>query len=739
MRRVVRLGHPSRVDESLLEYCFDNQLRNTDSSRLVEDVQKEIQTAKLTLFGKKHKEVGKRNYEAVANLRHLRKELKQREKKAAFEVFDRCDAIFCTCVGADDFLLRKYVQERGVFDLTVIDEAGQCLEVSAWIPMLLSTRVVLAGDHQQLPPTVKSKSEGLQLTLFERLMKLQCETAKALPLDVVGSSSSVQLQRQYRMHRYIMHWSNATFYGNTLVADESVSDRTLSDEVASVLWVDTCGLPGYHEEEQVVDKGAVHGLSRCNEMEALVVVRYICRLVLEMGVPCRDICVISPYNKQVRTIRDKLQTQQLDQRYLSWANWPDSVDLRTITVCSVDGFQGRESDVVIVSLVRSNPQAEVGFLCESRRLNVALTRAKRHLVIVADSGTLRDSGNADLKSLVELLVDQTTICEITSALEVLQDVDEQPPAPANREVAVVEDVRAVEIFMNRLKKGQSDVPRGLRGVCKKLDEDLYEFTVNSYERMLVHSLCEKFGWWHQSVGEEKERRILVQAKWLTKKEPAKTASSTSQVEDSIEHGSGEVVRSDSSESEAEVAVGHTDEVSLDAVEDSETNVASVLNDVELSQVGKEQGISSITVRQNAKKNKSKGKSQRRKGAGETKPVPKLDLEGDDDMEILERVIANQWTCNFQGCSDRTKLLGRQCPFCPFRYCLRHALPEIHGCGDEASDKAKEDFRDKCRRQHFYTGVGANSTAKKNTLRRDLSSAIRSQQDARKPKQKKDDT
>jgi ATP-dependent RNA/DNA helicase IGHMBP2 len=247
------------------------------------------------------------------------------------------------------------------FDLAVIDEAGQSTEPACWLPLMRCRRLVMAGDHCQLPPTVISQEaaqEGFAVSLLERLVSLH------------GRMVTRRLEVQYRMHEAIMGFSSAQFYDGSLEAHGSVRGHLLCHlpEVAPqpftqvpVEFIDTAGA-GYDEQPEP------DGESRRNPGEAELVCRKV-QAMLAAGVPAESIAVISPYAAQVRLLRDKLAVPGLE-------------------IDSVDGFQGREKEAVVLSLVRSNQEGEVGFLGDVRRMNVALTRARRKLLVIGDSATL---------------------------------------------------------------------------------------------------------------------------------------------------------------------------------------------------------------------------------------------------------------------------------------------------------------------------------------------------------------
>jgi predicted DNA helicase len=242
-----------------------------------------------------------------------------------------------------------------------MDEASQCTEAAAWTPLQIVDRLVLAGDHCQLPPTIisaQAEAEGFNVSLMERL------------IDLLGNGASRRLGVQYRMHRAIMEFSSREFYEGGLIADALVRDHLLKDlpgleanemTLAPIDFIDTAGAS--YDETAEPD-----GDSRCNLQEADLVVKKV-QALLAAGLPPSDIAVITPYSAQVRLLRERLGKVEVE-------------------IDSVDGFQGREKEAVIVSLVRSNRENEIGFLEDVRRMNVALTRAKRKLIVIGDSATI---------------------------------------------------------------------------------------------------------------------------------------------------------------------------------------------------------------------------------------------------------------------------------------------------------------------------------------------------------------
>lgn len=401
---VVRVGHPARVTPALRRHTLDARLRDhegwLESRELRErafdvlDRQEELthpsgrwrrgmsdeRIRELAAGGRGSRGVGAERVAEMAEWLELREEadaLFQRsdalEREAIAEVLDGAEVICSTCSTAGGDLLA----DRS-FEVVVVDEATQATAPSALVALTSADRIVLAGDHRQLPPTVLSaeaERRGLGRSLFERLAEGH------------GDPILEMLTVQHRMHEAIMGFSSERFYGGRLRAaphvrshtlrglgfdDAGVSGRlrsvTLPEE--PVVFVDTSGTDG--GERQRADSS-----SRENPAEAGLVAR-LTEAFLRGGVATAAVGVISPYADQVDRIR-----RELDGRGVP----SDELEVRT-----VDGFQGREKEVVLVSLVRSNDRDEVGFLRDERRLNVALTRARRKLVVVGDAATVETEG-----------------------------------------------------------------------------------------------------------------------------------------------------------------------------------------------------------------------------------------------------------------------------------------------------------------------------------------------------------
>lgn len=365
--RVLRVGHPARVSEELQRTTIDGSIQEHEHYKDIKNLRKNAEEY-FRMAGKYKRVFGKEDAKQRAlyytEAKNCIKESKLLEDYIVSSLFEQAQVICCTPVNA-----RHKALQKKQFNTLFFDEASQALEAMTWIPLLKCNRVIFSGDHFQLPPVVKSikaKQEGLDQTILDRLTKHQ--------------SVSSLLNRQYRMHEHIMQFSNAYFYNNELEADVSVKDTLLSlDENNELLskpieLIDTagCSFDEYQNPET---------LSLSNKGEAELVFKHLELLMQQYQYANEtqrlDIGIISPYKEQIELIKEKsLSFNKSD--YLI-----NELDVKTI-----DGFQGEERDVIYISLVRSNPQSEIGFLSDIRRMNVALTRAKKKLIVIMDTATI---------------------------------------------------------------------------------------------------------------------------------------------------------------------------------------------------------------------------------------------------------------------------------------------------------------------------------------------------------------
>lgn len=361
--QALRIGHPARVTEQSLSKTLDYRISSHPNYKELRNLRKRMEQLRGMAFKYKRKF----GYHEKEQRRSLMQEVKLLKTDADLlefyiinDLLQSMEAICCTLVGASHPVLRGKK-----FKTVFIDEAGQSLEPACWIPLLRSSRVVFAGDHQQLPPTIKSVDaarRGLSRTLFEKGIENQ-------PHQVS------MLQVQYRMHQKIMQFSSQYFYGDKLIAHESVRSQLLRPHHLPITFIDTAGC-GFNEKQDP------ETLSRMNGEEATLLIQQVEALVEDIGTnPWLEeqitLGIITPYSAQVDQLHKLAETSPvLEPLY------------RYITINTVDAFQGQERDVIAISFVRSNDAGEVGFLSDIRRTNVAMTRARKKLIMIGDSATL---------------------------------------------------------------------------------------------------------------------------------------------------------------------------------------------------------------------------------------------------------------------------------------------------------------------------------------------------------------
>ncbi len=357
--RVVRMGHPARILDSLRHATLSAQVaEHFDQSSIKElDQERERllkQRARAESRGKGL--TWEERHEYQTSIQKLWQQARDREYALGKEILAQSDVVLVTHGGISKPILKQ------PFDLLIMDEASQATEPLSWVPITQAKKVVFAGDPLQLPPTIYSeeaKKKGLSTTLFERLQKLLPEKSQTL------------LRIQYRMHETIMGFSSKQFYKGALEADESVREHTAAELPGvkagvpllqePLIYIDTAGA-GYEETWNELLE------SRENEGEAKLALQLYAELIAS-GLTPKSIGILAPYVAQVRLLKSMAKD-------------------RAVEIGSVDGFQGREKEAIILSLVRSNEQGEVGFLDDIRRMNVAMTRARRLLIVIGDSATL---------------------------------------------------------------------------------------------------------------------------------------------------------------------------------------------------------------------------------------------------------------------------------------------------------------------------------------------------------------
>lgn len=380
---VLRIGNPTRVNDKMLGFTYERRFESHPDYPQLWAIRKAIRELR------KNRKKGSENYHQ--KIERLKSRAAEIELRINAELFGEARVIACTLVGSAHHLL-----EGMKFGTLFIDEAAQALEAACWIPMKRASRVILAGDHCQLPPTVKSIAAlraGLGKTLMERIAENKPEVVTLLKI-------------QYRMNDEIMRFSSDWFYGGKVESAPQIKYRSVLDYDHPITWIDTS-----NEENQITIEGedapensastassvsaanqnsdlnfkeqfVGESFGRINKAEAeltlLTLAEYFTKIgkqrVLEERI---DVGIISPYRAQVQYLKKLIKKYEFFKPYR-----------RLISVNTVDGFQGQERDVILISLVRSNDEGQIGFLKDLRRMNVAMTRARMKLIILGNKDTM---------------------------------------------------------------------------------------------------------------------------------------------------------------------------------------------------------------------------------------------------------------------------------------------------------------------------------------------------------------
>lgn len=687
--KVLRLGHPARLLESIQKHSLDAILAHSDNTNIIADIRKDIDKALMGM--KRVRDKGQRfNYKR--EIGELRKELRSREGTAIAQTLKSADVVLSTNTGACDTGPLKYLP-AGHFDWVVIDECAQALESSCWIPLLNARKCILSGDYKQLPPTIKSKiaaSKGLSISLMERL------------IQKYGDSVVRMITVQYRMNSAIMEWASKEMYQGRLTAHTSVEKHLLKDlpGIASVeetstplLLIDTagCGL----NEMEVTDEQ-----SKGNQGEVDIVELHI-KALTEAGVKPKDIAVIAPYNLQVDLLRQRLS-----------ARHPE------LEIKSVDGFQGREKEAVVLSLVRSNRKGEVGFLAEDRRINVAVTRARRHLAVVCDTQTVQS--HSLLKSLIDHM---TEYGDVRTAFEYIQDIVPQNYTRDPKESKANADSNSSSFAKQRSKgptgaklEHRNENPPGVKSQgdhaqsnkpskattstftdeeqtknkYTEIKEQIEHFlqdpnktelqfpsSLNSHDRLLVHQISEELGLRHESQGEGKDRCVTVSRPLASgATEDVVATEPTQPVTVEKENTVPEPHEGLPSQSSLDLKSLHLERMKREHQKREEASQEKKLQDRKRTEQA-----------QTSKKTKSSSKVKNRikAGVGEIAAASNAD---DDFDALISAVVKAESVCSFVKCKASVLTIGQLCQFCNRQYCLSHHIPEVHGCGDKAKSHAR---------------------------------------------------
>lgn len=361
--KVIRVGNPARVSAHLSAATLDRKMADHPEMKTIKLLKKQASEYKNMAhkykrsFGKAERDQRKALFDEAHK---IGREVEKTEQYIMDNLFSKAQIITATLVGANHYTVRNLR-----YNTVVIDEAGQALEPACWIPILKAEKVILAGDHFQLSPTIKSieaSKSGLSKTLLEKSV-------------IIHPESVVLLNEQYRMHSNIMGFSSGVFYNSALNAHHSVADHLIFADDEPLTFIDTAGC-SFDEK--------LDGTSTTNPEEALFLVDHLTNMVQEIEsknlIDFPSVAIISPYKQQVQLLKVLIDENELLHPCRD-----------KISVNTIDSFQGQERDLVYISLTRSNAEGSIGFLADIRRMNVAMTRARKKLVVIGDSATLSKS------------------------------------------------------------------------------------------------------------------------------------------------------------------------------------------------------------------------------------------------------------------------------------------------------------------------------------------------------------
>ena len=358
---VLRIGNPARVSANLMALTLDAKIAEHSYHKEAKKLKKQASEYKNMAhkykrnFGKAERGQRKALFDEAHK---IMREVDKTEQFIIEDLLAKAQVITATLVGANHYTVRDRK-----YRTVVIDEAGQAIEPACWVPILKAGKVIMAGDHFQLPPTIKSAEaakKGLATTLLEKCISMYPEAVTLL-------------EEQYRMNTAIMGFSAMYFYQDRLKAHGSVANRLLFPDDKPLTFVDTAG-SGFDDK--------LEGTSSVNPEEAVFLIKHLTLLIEKLDALYNpenfpSIAVISPYKEQIRVLNELLKNSPALQLHAD-----------KIAVNTIDSFQGQERDVVYISMTRSNTSGEIGFLADTRRMNVAMTRARKKLVVIGDSSTL---------------------------------------------------------------------------------------------------------------------------------------------------------------------------------------------------------------------------------------------------------------------------------------------------------------------------------------------------------------
>eukprot|EP00007_Cunea_sp_BSH-02190019_P000869 CAMPEP_0174249110 /NCGR_PEP_ID=MMETSP0417-20130205/43415_1 /TAXON_ID=242541 /ORGANISM="Mayorella sp, Strain BSH-02190019" /LENGTH=1140 /DNA_ID=CAMNT_0015328979 /DNA_START=37 /DNA_END=3459 /DNA_ORIENTATION=+ len=713
---LVRIGHPARLLPSVLSTSLEAHVNASDSQSVLNDLRSELDVVQAVLSGSKKIPKKMQDYfarprkELWREMRRMRGELKVRERQLVDELLTKAHVVCTTLTTA----ARKLVEVAGPFDVSVIDESAQAISPACFAAVLRAPRLVLAGDHLQLPPTIlsdKAAEQGLSVTLMEQLTPRWPE-------------ATVMLTIQYRMHRVISDWCSKAMYGGRLVADPSVASHLLSDlpnvdadqfELTSeaMVLIDTAG---YRLFDQVNEEG-----SKFNEGEAALTVDHLCAL-LKTGLAARDVGVITPYNAQVDLLRHLIEE-------LAVGDVPELSALSQVEVGSVDGFQGREKEAIILSLVRSNEDREVGFLSEDRRTNVALTRARRHLCVIGNSNTL--SSRPFLAEMVEYVQEYGLFhyppsltgatCDVApvvssssfaldskSPSKLESATPSSDPTEPDKSALLTEGTLPPDEASSFLQEGctqlEVDLPRNwrvwLRALIVSFEQRseciqiVFSPNLRPIHRKYIHEMAEDLSLEHRTdVSKNGKRTIVLSRRAPIVEEDSLVSTASSASSAALSTTACISISSISSANQAAIpSPASTSDRFPSNCSASLRSTAKVRKQAAHCHTPAKQVLTQSQAKSMKAKNKAKTKnktSSATANTGSPKSAKNTDL---DELDVAMRELKiTPGVCAQERCATRVSVIFSVCAFCKLKYCLAHGLAEAHGCGAEAKKQARQSW------------------------------------------------
>ena len=356
---VLRIGNPTKVNEQMLSFTYERRFEAHPDYPQLWAIRKTIRQLRSQKKG--------RDDRYHQKLEHLKARATELEIRINTQLFGEARVIASTLVGSANRIL-----EGQKFGTLFIDEAAQALEAACWIPMRRATRVILAGDHCQLPPTIKSLAAlkaGLGKTLMERIVENKPEVVTLLKV-------------QYRMNEQIMQFSSNYFYHGEVETAPQIKYRGILDYEDPMMWIDTSEIEVGPDEPSFKEQFIGENFGRVNKGEAELTLRTLEEYFQKIGKTRIldeniDVGIISPYRAQVQYLKKLIRKREFFKPYRKF-----------ISVNTVDGFQGQERDIILISMVRANDDGQIGFLNDLRRMNVAITRARMKLIILGNAQTM---------------------------------------------------------------------------------------------------------------------------------------------------------------------------------------------------------------------------------------------------------------------------------------------------------------------------------------------------------------